>query len=93
MCKTIVCLPQGVVGFTVRQECCYSICNISVSRDVPQSITAHDQDIISPVFVLRDIVYLYLNKPLKRNPCVFRFKDGLRILDFGVLPCKGKAYI
>lgn len=63
MCKTIVCLPQGVVGFTVRQERCYSICNISVSRDVPQSITAHDQDIISPVFVLRDIVYLYLNKP------------------------------
>lgn len=67
MIKTIICLPQGVVGFTTRQESGYSIRNISVCRDVPQSITAHDQDIIRPVFELRDVVHLNLNQTLKER--------------------------
>lgn len=54
------CIPHGIRGVTAGQVGRHGICHFPVRRHVPQSICAHDQDVVRAVLVFIQVIDRYL---------------------------------
>lgn len=53
--------PVEVIGVTVGEECGDGFGYFLVGEDVPEAVGCHHQNIIGPVFTLRQVVHLNLH--------------------------------